>query len=549
MKRRPRDLPTVAESFGVIRADYEAAKSSQFVRRRTGIASAGSGADYHYRNESEYLRIMELARDIDRNDMLVGQGISRAVDNCLQGGVNPDPQTGDTEVDDLLLADWQEWSQTPRLCHSEHRLTWLQIERLLFRAAFFVDGDQFCLPTDSDSLWLVEAHRVRTPKKTTQRVVHGLKFNDRDEWVETWITKEDLDPNKQLNLVRDVQPYPAFDDAGNPLTWHVFDPRRVTQRRGIGVMCPVAKASGMSDDAFFGMLVKLQVSSCIAIVRELFDGGGTPPGVIGTPEMQTASDGTRKLIEHIYPGMEVVGKLGEKLSMFSPNIATVESMAFSMLVLSIIAVNLGIPVAVLLLDPSNTNFSGWRGAIDQARLGFKRLVKDYINQFHCRVWNWRVRVLLQRTGNPQSPSIRRAMCLQELIGQKIKGGDGASAFDPFKHRWNAQSYGYIEPLKDATADGLRLEKLLTSPRRLWAEKGADWFQGVDEIVEDNRYAIAAAINSRRKLIDGLQGDDKTLAESVHWRELLCLTTTANLSIAVNTQDSEPAPSTGGGNRA
>jgi hypothetical protein len=205
-------------------------------------------------------------------------------------------------------------------------------------------------------------------------------------------------------------------------------------------------------------------------------------------------------------------------------------MAFSLLILSILSVNLGIPVAVLLLDPSNTNFSGWRGAIDQARVTFKRMVQDYIQQLHVRAWKFRVSVLLEEPGERGD----RLRSIAATIGPAI-----------FRHRWNAQSYGYIEPLKDATAEALRLDKLLTSPRRLWAEKGADWFTGVDEIVEDNSYAIERAILSRRRLIDRYQGHpDAALFERLHWREFLRLSGTETLArdllAAEDTPEGAPA---------
>lgn len=526
-----------AQGLVDLKADYEFTRTSHMQRQRLGLAPGGAGADWHYRNEADYLRGMEIARDMDRNDLLIGQGVDRVCDQVLQSGVSPDPQTGDIDADNLLLEAWHEWAQDPQQCHSEGRLTWRQLERLAFRAAFLVDGDHWIFPTETGALWSVEAHRVRTPTATKKRVIHGIKLNDQDQPEEVWITKEDLEPSRPLRLVNETKPYPWLDSAGNPLAWQLVDPKRTTQRRGVTRFAPMAKAASIVDDTLFATLVKLQVASCIAFLREKavdLSGVAGTPGTIGETEIRQVESGVSRLLEHVFPGMEVVGKTGEKLSGFTPNIATPESMAFSTLMLSILAVNLGIPVAVLLLDPSNTNFSGWRGAIDQARVTFKRLVQDYIQQLHCRAWKFRVRVNLQRTDDTGS----KLRAIAERIGTKI-----------FGHRWNAQSYGYIEPLKDATADALRLEKLLTSPRRVWAEKGADWFTGVDEIVEDNSYAIEQAFLARRKLLDKHQGHpDAEQFEKLHWREFLNLTTTANLSISVNAA-ADPEQTTQGANRA
>ncbi len=88
-RRQPENLPEAHEQ---LRQDYAAAKMNRFRRLRTGmLTTIGSGADYHYRIQSDYLRMMEYARDMDRNDAVIGQGIDRAVDNSIQGGHSRPP--------------------------------------------------------------------------------------------------------------------------------------------------------------------------------------------------------------------------------------------------------------------------------------------------------------------------------------------------------------------------------------------------------------------------------------------------------------------------
>ena len=71
-RRRIEDQPSLAGWFDGMRADYDAAKSSRFQRKRTGVSLGGSGADYHFRSEADYLRLMEYSRDLDRNDLAIG---------------------------------------------------------------------------------------------------------------------------------------------------------------------------------------------------------------------------------------------------------------------------------------------------------------------------------------------------------------------------------------------------------------------------------------------------------------------------------------------
>ena len=60
----PPKVASIAEQFGQMRADYDAAKNTRFKRRRTGMVSAGSAADYHYRTEQAFFGIIEQAREL-----------------------------------------------------------------------------------------------------------------------------------------------------------------------------------------------------------------------------------------------------------------------------------------------------------------------------------------------------------------------------------------------------------------------------------------------------------------------------------------------------
>src|SRR5690606_39420188 len=91
----------------------------------------------------------------------------------------------------------------------------------------------------------------------------------------------------------------------------------------------------------------------------------------------------------------------------------------------------------------------------------------------------------------------------------------------FKHKWHPPSWSYVEPLKDASADLLRMRNGLCAPSDLFAERGKDWDQHIEQTIADNMLAIRAAkkaaleINNDPELRDGAP---------VHWRECLSLPT-------------------------
>jgi len=511
-RRRPiEDAHTLIQAFNDLRADYNAANSSRFRRTRAGVSSMGHSFDYHIRNESAYFKMMEFARDIERNDVVVSQGVTRLVDNVIQDGFQLDPMTGDDDLNAYMIEKWNNWAEQPENCHVSGEYCWHDIESLCLRHTI-VDGDVVVLPRKDQTVELVEAHRIRTPR-TKRNVVLGVLLSEQRKRLEYWIAPEDIDPVRSSVKVGDITRWPVRDADGYRMVHHLYFPKRLSQTRGVTTLAPVADTTGMHDDIQFAKLVQQQGVSCFVtyIERALeFVGGSTKQ--YGEQETESRSDGTTRVLEGIGPGMEVEGAPGEKLHGFSPNIPNPEFFDHARLILTFISINLGLPLSVFLLDPTQTNFSGWRGAIDQARIGFKRLQRWEARRLHRPIYEWKVRQWIQI-----DPEIKKAANNPEI---KI-----------FRHRWNPPEWQYIEPLKDASAELLRSRNALISHRRLHAERGRDWDEISTEIVEDNVKAIRKAVIAKQGLKNEFPDED------FHWRELLSLPTPDGVNVTVGADES------------
>lgn len=511
-RRRDAETESIVEQMGRLRNDYDAAKKTRFKRSRSGINATGSGADYHYRTWTAYAGIMETARDLFRNHCLIGQGIRRLVANILRGGFTLDVKTGDDELNKELSARWYEWACNPDLCDRAGELDFHGMEKMVLQSVV-VDGDVLALPTRDDSLQLVEAHRLRTPAATKRNVVHGVMLDDYRRRLEYWVTKEDIDPMSALRLVSDVTRYPAryadeLTGRQERAVLHLYMPDRISQTRGLTALVPVVDTAGMGDDLAFATLVKAQMSACVTIFRELSSGQHVPP-VLGGSDLPTTTDtrpdGTTRQLAGWQPGMELFGFPGETLKGFSPNVPNAEFFEHMKLILSIVAVNLDLPLAVLMLDPSETNFSGWRGAMDQARQRFQDIQSWLISGFHSPVYRWKV-----RQWAAESPAIRKA--IEASARNRKIGTDGVDAFG---HVWHAQEWPYIEPTNDAMGDVIQERNLLISRRRRAARKGMDLDELDTEIVEDRVSLIAKGHEAAQKL-NGKYQLDLTWKDIVHW---------------------------------
>jgi capsid protein len=356
-------------------------------------------------------------------------------------------------------------------------------------------------------------------------VVHGVLVDGMRRRREYWITKDDVDLSSVVERVSDITPYPARDDEGHRRVVHLYRPDRMTQTRGVTALAAPADTAGMGDDLMFAQLVKAQAASCFTILHEMAAGSmPVPRSQKGEATEETRPDGSTRRIEGVSPGMELFGFPGETLKGFSPNIPNPEFFEHASLILSFIGINLDLPLMILLLDPSKTNFSAWRGAMDQAKMRFRKF-QWWLRDHYCRpIYEWKVRQWASR-----DPARRAAM---ERLGKAY-----------FRCEWGLPNWPYIDPLKDASADLLVERNAQNSPRRIQAANGRDFWKVTDEIIDDNAYRIVEA-KKRAAKINAEYPDDP-----VHWRELIGLPLAEGVNFSVVAGGDETAKNPEGGSDA
>ena len=492
----PSEATSLTRQFDSVRADYNMSRESRFVRRRVGLASQGSGADWHYRNEWAYYRDIEKARDMDRNDAIVGQTVDRAVSNIVQDGFKIDPNTGDKALDADLKAMWNDWACDPDQCDIEGESTFADLERQACRA-MLIDGDCFNIGLDSGHLQHFEAHNIQTEGRKPNTVL-GVEKAQNGRRTGIYVMRTPIESYKAQRQEYESTRLPIRNTAGMRLVFHVYNPKRKSQTRGITAFAPIFELTGMFEDIQFAKLVQQQVVSCFAVFRER--SFVNPPGgkadSYGQAETETTATGTR-YIENVAPGMEVVGAPGEKLTGFSPNTPNAEYFSHVRLMLQMIGVNFGMPLCLVLLDGSESTFHGYRGAIHEARKGFRDNQTNLRNRLHTPCYKFKVAQFLA-----QDPFMLRAAA--------------RTGIQPFRHMCHLPTFPYIEPKTDAESDVVRLQNGLVSRRRWCAERHGEWDELQNEIIEDNANAIEAAIKRADKVNQSSPG------ASVTWRDFMPL---------------------------
>lgn len=472
----------VVQAFDRMRQDYNATKAGRHRRSVAGLPLDGASADYHYRSESQYLRIVEMVRDYERNEPIVRAAFNRLTSNVVQCGFTLDVDTGDKELDQRLTDAWHDWADDPRKCDAAGERTFNEQEQLAFRS-MVRDGDVCAVGLSDGRLRWYEAHRLRTPKNTSKNVVHGVLLDGLRNHKEFWFTKEELSPYTAVSRVSDMVRVPARNQLGDRQVFHIYHPDRFSQTRGISWCIPSADTISMHGDIEFAKMVQQKVVSCYSIFLKRpvdWDFDAENANSEQEPSRSDYINGLQRTLTDLFPGKIIEGLPGEELQGFSPNVPNPEFFQHAMLLLTFIAANLDLPLQVLLLDPTKTNFSGWRGAIDQARLRFQQMQRNLVARLHAPLYRFKVRQW-----------IREFPWLQETI----QSGSG----DPFKHKWHSPAWDYIEPLTDAKADALVLASSLNSLRRVMARRGLRSDLVSQEMIQDNGLLLDLAIDEAVRL--------------------------------------------------
>lgn len=507
MKQAKRAEYAQGRAEAQVQARYSAARPSKGKRNRLDI---GGTADAHYQSGLDFWRMREDARAMDRDDWTLGQCVDRAVTNVIKSGMHPDPDTGDAGLNAELAERWSEWAEDPYQCDRAGRLNFVQMQELALRHAL-VDGDIFIAPNELEDgivkLTLLEGERVRTPGgEMTGRIIHGVELDDFGAPTQYHITRPDPDRrstpgfNTGIGAADFLEPRQALDIDGLPNVIHLYDPKRVTQTRGVTAFKSIFDVLSMLEDGAYAKLIQNQVSSCIALfIKRESDHR------LGSRYDEAQNDGVSQTIEELTPGLILRGTTQEGIEAFNPSVVSSEWFDLMRFFLRVFGAQIGMPLTLVLLDTSNTTFHGYRGELQQARLGFERLQSWLTSRFLRPVWKWKVREWFP----DRFARDRRSVC---------------------RHSWQTPGWPYVDPLNDVKADSMALQNGLTSPRRALAARGLDYDTVTRETVADRSMAIAEAIRASEAIAT-------ETGVRVPWREVLNLAPPPGLSISA-TQDAE-----------
>ena len=411
---------------------YEVVSGDRTRRKRTYTIR---DADQHLEPRS-LGQLRELGRDLDRNSSLIHGVVERFVDNTIGPTFGFRPKTEDPGWNQAA----HEWmvEQQGLGCESRGLFDWHEILRLSMRN-LMTDGDSVLIHLSDRKLQAVEAHEIATPldaKRRGKKVVNGVEVNKAGRPLAFWISPKQR--NGYFGRMADGRRVPVEETV-----WPAYR-TRFTQTRGTPILTSAFKHYDRLDGYIDAESLAAEIDACLAFfIRSPTDylGDSTiQPG----QEADTHEDGTSKIIEKIEPGMIARVQSDEEIQAFGAKRPGGQFDPYVVTSLRILGAAIGMPLELVLLDFSRTNYSSARAALQQAYRVF-------------RCWqNWAIRTIC-------TPIYRR------WIAMGIAAGELTMRADAMKVMWFPPRWAWIDPLKEVLAlkeaVGLGIETLTSEIER------------------------------------------------------------------------------------
>lgn len=455
-----RTLARVAPGIASRRAEARANlavwdHARQFVNSYRGGLSTRLGTSYPASQgqtgtntplRSTTLRAMrDRSRNLDRNNALAAALLDRACENVIGHGMKLQALTDDEDFNDAAEALWCDWWENK--ADVRGMLTGAQLESLLYRA-HLCDGDVGGVLLDLNNgrpdgllIQAVTGDYIDTAAggyDTKTRTYEGITWNE--FWRPLAFNVLVDDP---ANYTRKSVPVPARD--------FIFYPRMKSTRqlRGEPAFATIFDLFDQTTGIIDASAVAVRIAACQAMLIKKA-AAGTAFGALGSV---TNSQGTAQQALTIEPGMVHYLQPGEEVESFNPNQPQQNLTEFIRLLIRTAGLSLGLPLEILMLDFSQSNYSNARAALLQLQRACRPQQRLFCKRVMSRIYQWR-------------------------ISKAVNNGELAlpdSIKDTFwSHNFLPPGWAWVDPEKDLSAKLTALDAGLTSKAQICAEQGEEY---------------------------------------------------------------------------
>jgi len=419
----------------------------------------------------ELIRMRDRARSLDRQNAIASGMLDRAVENVIGKGMTLQARTKNKEFNLQVEELWRDRCDkldVRGLC------SWGELQRIMFRS-HLRDGDvgaimmrragvPFIQPVGGDWIDSKKTAGLDTPNK-----VHGVILDEFGKPIAFTV--------RNMNSS-------SYDETEVPARNFIFMPRlkELDNVRGEPVFATAFPYFDQIDGYVEAVILAARMAACFGAVVK------SPAGVSGFAGLgQTQNSQNRQQrIAQLEPGMIQYLNAGEEIQQVTPQQPTQNFPDFVAALLRFAGLNLGLPLELVMLDFSRTNYSSARASLLQAYRSFRTLQQRFIDQFLSRVYPWWLSVMVKN-------------------GDIIVPDDIADSY--WDHKWMAPGWAWVDPTKEIQAAAMALDMGITSLSQIAGEQGND---------------LASIFEARQHEIDTMEEKGIPICHSAMTRDPLAL---------------------------
>jgi len=257
-------------------------------------------------------------------------------------------------------------------------------------------------------------------------------------------------------------------------------PERV---RGISVLSPGSQLFRHLNDYLDYSLMQAIVTASLAVFVETEDPFAAAMR-LGRP-LDGAAQGHEEEPRHqeLTPGLFMYGRPGDKPHIIESKNPPAAFDQFVQRVVRAIAASTGQPYEVVARDFSETNYSSARAALLEVWKLYRRYHAWFVRSYCQQVWEM----------------VLEEAWLRGMLAVPAKAPDFWAARDLWcACVWTPPARGYVDPVKEVTANILALDNNLTTLADLAAEQGKDWEDTIGQRARERRREAELEVEPRSK---------------------------------------------------
>lgn len=435
-------------SFSYDQLGFQSVRTAT-ANRQTAVG--GSGRRHMTRDRP---RLIDQSRKLKRDNGIYGGMIDRAVDYIVgAGGFSLRAKTGAKRFNTKAEQLWKKYWRRPDVTR---RLAGWQVERMICRELLTCGDVGTIKTTDEGRVQIIEAEQIVGKGRFHN---DGMVCKQNGQATGYWVSGYGAAGQPDRKNARRIEPKNFI---------FVVDPDRPSSRRGF----PPAQASFAMlhriNDVCDSEAIAWQLLARMGMVvqqddatRQAWLASNPDPNAKGTELALRVQEIGYALMFHARPGEEIKG--------IDRNIPGKDFTNSITMFLRLMGLPLGLPLEIILLDWTKSNYSQSRAVLEQAYQRFQAM-QMLQAVFLDNVYEWKV-------------------------AQWIAAGELADREDATEHGWITQAFPWLDKLKETEAYGLQVDRSLITH--------ADACKGIrndrDDVVAGREAEVLDAIERVKKI--------------------------------------------------